>query len=127
LLDRARGVMSISIAILKVLSSHPDGRASFASLKADLAMLTTPEWSARMHQLGRRTGPISLFSMKLATRDANGWAITELGREYLRRLDGESEMSQVTDRPVLRVVVSRAVTKKPSEAKSQAVNVARSA
>ena len=40
--------MDLSIGILKVLASYPDGKASVSALKADLAMLATREWFDRM-------------------------------------------------------------------------------
>jgi hypothetical protein len=54
--------MSTSIAILKVLTSYPGGCASVASINADLRMLASPEWFARMRALGVRAGPVNLFS-----------------------------------------------------------------
>jgi hypothetical protein len=64
------------IAILKVLSSYPEGRATVAALNADLQMLASPDWFARMRALGARAGAVNLFSAKLVTRDAAGWTIT---------------------------------------------------
>jgi hypothetical protein len=72
--------MTTNIAILKVLSSYPDGQASLDALKGDLAMLSTREWSTRMRGLSALAGPISLFGDKLVNRDSlrldhhNGWA-----------------------------------------------------
>jgi hypothetical protein len=53
--------MTTNIAILKVLSSYPDGQASLVALKRDLAMLSTREWLARMRALSALAGQISLF------------------------------------------------------------------
>jgi hypothetical protein len=104
--------VSTSIAILKVLSSHPEGRASFESLKADLAILATPEWDARIRALGRRAGTVNIFSQKLATRGADGWAITPTGREFLDRLESGEVFAppQVSERPALRIVASKPAT-----------------
>ena len=85
--------MSTSIAILKVLSAHPEGRASFASLSADLQILASPEWFARLRALGIRAGSVNLFSSKLVTRDASGWAITDAGRDLLARLESGERMA----------------------------------
>ena len=95
--------MSTSIAILKVLSSYPEGRASVAALNADLQMLASPEWFARMRALGVRGGAVNLFSAKLVTRDGAGWTITDAGRNFIEQLEsGEDFMT----RPTLRLVSS---------------------
>jgi hypothetical protein len=86
--------MNVRIAILKVLSSYPDGRASYASLKADLAILSTGEWLARMRVLAARAGSIDIFKEKLATRDGYGWTITQAGREFLDRLESGEEVQR---------------------------------
>jgi hypothetical protein len=102
--------MSVSIAILKVLSSHKDGRASHASLKADLAMLGTREWLARMSVLRRRAGPINIFSREIVTRDDYGWTITQAGRELLDRLEQSEEIQrpEAPTKPQLRLVYAKA-------------------
>jgi hypothetical protein len=74
---------AIALAILRVLSAHPQGRASVDALKADLAMLASKEWFERMQALASRTGPVNLFSAGLVTRDSSGWSITDAGRRYL--------------------------------------------
>ena len=37
--------VSLQIAILKVLISHPEGRATIAALNSDLSILTTSGWN----------------------------------------------------------------------------------
>jgi hypothetical protein len=99
--------MSTSIAILKVLSSYPEGRATVASLNADLRMLASPEWFARMRVLGEWAGAVNLFSAKLVTRDAAGWTITDAGRDFIERLEsGETLATRPAERPALRLVSS---------------------
>lgn len=95
--------MSISVAILKVLSAHPGGRASVAALNVDLKILSSPEWYARMRAAGIRAGSVSLFGSKLVTRDASGWSITDAGRNLLARLESGE---RVAEGPVLRLVSS---------------------
>ena len=74
-----------------------------ASLNADLRMLASAEWYARMRALGIRAGTVKLFSARLVTRDASGWTITEVGRELLARLErGE----RVAEGPAVRLVSS---------------------
>lgn len=99
--------MSVSIAILKVLSSYPEGRAGYASLKSDLAILSTSEWLARMRTLARRAGPINLFSEMLVTRDAHGWTLTPAGRHFLDRLENGDDLRRPDPAwPGLRVITS---------------------
>jgi hypothetical protein len=100
--------MNLQIAILKVLSSYPDGRASYASLKSDLHMLSDLEWLNRMRALGARAGAVNIFSAKLAARDASGWTITEAGRDFLDRLERGEVIKKADDtqRVQLRVVSS---------------------
>jgi hypothetical protein len=118
--------MSVSIAILKVLSAY-EGRASYASLKASLEILNSPEWLGRMRTLGRKAGQVHLFSRKLATRNAEGWAITAEGRAFLERLETEEEVvAHRAERPELRVVVSNQIVEEV-EHKPTALKVVRSA
>lgn len=100
--------MSTSIAVLKVLSSYPDGRASLEALKADLAMLATREWTARMRRLAARAGAINLFTDKLARRDSDGWVITDAGRRLVAELEAEPAPAKPQERVALRLVSSKA-------------------
>ena len=63
--------MSLQIAILKVLVSHPGGRATIAALNSDLSILTTSgsEWSDRLKRLAARAPGIDVFSQRLILRD----------------------------------------------------------
>jgi len=81
-------VVSVHVAILKVLSSYPDGFAAPASLNADLAILSGSEdWTTRMRMLAARVQGLDIFSQKLVVRDALGWRITAAGRAMLDRLE----------------------------------------
>jgi hypothetical protein len=115
--------MNVSIALL--LSSYPDGRASYASLKSDLAMLSTPEWLARMRALGARAGSINIFSEKFATRDGFGWTITQAGRVFLKRLEnGEEPPSATIAAPAaLRVVSSTSPVARTASTKQARLKV----
>lgn len=121
--------MSVNIALLKILSSYPDGRASVASLKADFAILSTPEWLARMRVLRARAGPINIFSDKFVTRDAYGWTITQAGREFLDRLERseENRRTEAPTRPELRVVSSKSAAPPPRSLKQALMTLVRSA
>ena len=85
--------MSIQVAILKVLASHGDGRATLASLKRDIIILSTsgPDWDARIKRLARRVPSIDIFGDGLVLRDDEGWQITSAGREFLSALEAVSQ------------------------------------
>ena len=96
--------MTTKIAILKVLSSYPDGQASLDALKADLTILWTREWLARMRALSELAGPFSLFGDKLVTRNASGWTITKAGRDLLARVEHRAQL--LADKPELTLISS---------------------
>ena len=81
--------MSLQIAILKVLVSHPEGRATIAALNSDLCILNTsgPDWSDRLKRLAARAPGLDIFSQRLVLRDSSGWQITPEGRAFLDRLE----------------------------------------
>jgi hypothetical protein len=81
--------VSLQIAILKVLSSHPDGRASVGAIKSDLAVLTASgrDWSERVRRLASRAPNLDIFTQGLVRRDSNGWEIAPEGRDFLRSLE----------------------------------------
>lgn len=82
--------MSFQIAILKILSSRPDGRAGLAELKADLAILSTSgrEWTDRMKRLAACAPRLDIFSRKYVLREATHWQITIVGRDFLASIEG---------------------------------------
>lgn len=88
--------MSIQVAILKVLASHGNGRATLVSLKRDVAILSAsgPEWNARIKRLARRAGAIDIFGSSYVVRDEQGWQITAGGREFLRALEALTQDNQ---------------------------------
>ena len=81
--------MSLQIAILKVLSSHPGGHASITDIKSDLAVLTASgrEWNDRVKDLAQRAPNLDIFSQRLVSREPSGWTLAEKGREFLRNLE----------------------------------------
>jgi len=116
--------MSIQLGILHILASHPDGMASIASINADVCVLSGPDWSRKLRELARRSGPINLFADGLVTREAGGWRITAAGRDLIASLD--TPAANEANAPGLRLVSSRA---KPSTGKTEAarLTVARTA
>ena len=81
--------MSLQIAILKVLVSHPEGRATIAALNADLSILNTSgaDWTDRLRRLAARAPGLDIFSQRLVLRDSSGWQITPEGRAFLDWLE----------------------------------------
>ena len=81
--------MSLQIAILKVLVSHPDGRATIAALNSDLSILNTSgrDWTDRLKRLAARAPGLDIFSQRLVLRDNAGWQITDAGRAFLDALE----------------------------------------
>ncbi|MCG6205579.1 hypothetical protein LPW26_13090 [Rhodopseudomonas sp. HC1] len=81
-------VVSVHVAILKVLSTYPDGVASPVALNADLAVLSgSVDWTSRMRSYAARMPGLDIFTQKLVVRDRRGWQITETGRAVLDRLE----------------------------------------
>jgi len=97
--------VSIQVAILKVLASHDNGRATTASLKRDIAILATsgPEWSARTRRLAGRVGAIDILASGHVLCDGDGWEITAEGRDFLRALEAVTQDNRLfeVERPAL--------------------------
>ena len=91
--------MSIQVAILKVLASHGSGRATLASLKRDIVILSAsgPEWDARLKRLARRVPAIDIFGAGYVLRDEEGWQITSAGRDFIRGLEAVSQDNLPTE------------------------------
>lgn len=90
--------MSLQIAIIKVLSGHPDGRATLADLNADLAVLNVvADWTSRMRRLALRQPGIDIFSQGLVVRDSNGWTLTAKGFQILDSLERREKSDIPTD------------------------------
>jgi hypothetical protein len=85
--------VSIQVAILKVLASHGSGRATLASLKRDIAILSAsgPEWNARIKRLAGRIPVIDIFGNGHVLRDDEGWQITPSGRDFVRALEAVTQ------------------------------------
>jgi hypothetical protein len=81
--------VSLQIAILKVLTSHPEGRATVAALNSDLRILTTSgsDWTDRLKRLAARAPGLDIFGQRLVLRDSSGWQITPEGMAFLDRLE----------------------------------------
>lgn len=81
--------MSLQVAILKVLASYPDGRATIAEMKSDLAILAGAglEWSDRLRRLADRAPRLDIFAEGFVLRDTAGWQLTEAGQLMLEKLE----------------------------------------
>jgi hypothetical protein len=81
--------VSLQIAILKVLVSHPEGRATIAALNSDLCILNTSgsDWTDRLRRLAARAPGLDIFGQRSILRDSSGWQITPEGRAFLDWLE----------------------------------------
>ena len=89
--------MSLQVAILKVLVSHPEGRATIAALNSDLCILNTSgsDWTDRLRRLAARAPELDIFSKRLILRDSSGWQITPQGRAFLDWLESGAASANV--------------------------------
>jgi hypothetical protein len=55
-------------AILKVLVSHPEGRATIAALNSDLSILNTSGSDYRLRRLAARAPGLDIFGQRLVLR-----------------------------------------------------------
>lgn len=96
--------MSIQVAILKILASHGNGRATLASLKRDIIILTASggDWAARLKRLAARVHAIDIFGSGYVLRDDEGWEITVQGRNFLCALEAvtQDNRAAVVEPPV---------------------------
>jgi hypothetical protein len=88
--------VSIQVAILKVLASHGSGRATLASLKRDIIILSAsgPDWDARIKRLAQRVPAIDIFGV---LRDDEGWQIRPAGREFLSALEAVTQDNRLAE------------------------------
>jgi hypothetical protein len=82
-------VVSFQITVLKVLAGHPEGRASLADLRRAVGILISSgrDWTDRTKRLAARAPSLDIFSQSLMLRDAEGWQITEAGRNLLASIE----------------------------------------
>jgi hypothetical protein len=89
--------VSLQIAILKVLVSHPEGRATIAALNSDLSILHTSgsDWTNQLRRLAARAPRLDIFGQRLVLRDSSGWQITPEGRGFLDWLESGAASANV--------------------------------
>src|SRR3954453_11945336 len=73
---------SLQFSILKVLAGQPDGRATVADLNRYIALLSCPEWSARMMRLSTLTPDLDIFGSQYVVRNNAGWQLTVAGHGF---------------------------------------------
>jgi hypothetical protein len=115
---RSEGVgVSIQVAILKVLASHGNGRATLASLRRDIMVLTASgsDWSARLKRLAGRVPSIDIFGSGYVLHDREGWEITAAGREFLRKLEATTQDNHLVAAEPSASPALEAVERKPGE------------
>ena len=100
--------MSLQITVLKVLASHPEGRASIADLNRYIAILTCSgeDWSQRMRRLAARAPELNIFSSGYVLREPSGWQITAKGREFLSSIEAPTADPALTPAALPTTVVS---------------------
>lgn len=110
--------MSLQVAILKVLASYPEGKATLAAMKGDLAILAGAglAWSERLRRLAARVPDLVIFSQALVLRDDAGWKLTAAGREVLRSIEAPPLDAQAPAPEPTLVVVPPVVTGRPRPA-----------
>jgi len=93
--------VSLQIAILKVLVSHPEGRATIATLNSDLCILNTSgsDWMDRLRRLAARAPDLDIFGQGLILRDSSGWQITPDGMAFLDWLESGAASANVPAEP----------------------------
>jgi hypothetical protein len=80
--------VSLQVAILKVLSGHPHGRATINDMNSDLGILVgCKDWNGRMKRLAARAPDLDIFGQELVVRDVSGWQLTEAGRAALALME----------------------------------------
>ena len=81
--------MNFQVTVLKILVSYPDGFATMADLKRDMAILATSgrDWADRTKRLAMRVPELDIFSQGLIERLDGGWRITAKGRAVLALME----------------------------------------
>ena len=87
--------VSLQVAIMKVLASYPDGRASVEAMNRDLAILAGAgaEWSQRLRRIAARAPSLDIFSEGYVVRDNAGWQLTDTGQKMLGTLEASARAS----------------------------------
>jgi hypothetical protein len=81
--------LNFQVTVLKILTSYPNGFATIAQLKRDMAILAASgrDWADRTKRLAARVPDLDIFSQRLVERNSQGWQITEKGQDLLKLLE----------------------------------------
>ena len=84
--------MNFQVTVLKLLAASPNGFATLAEIKRDMAILATsgPDWAERTKRMAARVSHLDIFSERLTERENGGWRITEKGRSVLELMEAQS-------------------------------------
>ena len=89
--------VNFQVTILKVLVSYPNGWATLADIKRDVAILATSgrEWSERTTRLAARVPDLEIFAQALVERVDGGWRITDAGRSALDLMERKPSAAEL--------------------------------
>jgi hypothetical protein len=81
--------VNFQVTVLKILVSYPDGHASMADIKRDMAILATSgqDWNKRTKRLAALVPDLDIFSQGLVERLDGRWRITDKGRSVLEMME----------------------------------------
>lgn len=98
---RYGATVNFQVSVLKVLVSYPQGLATIADLKRDMAILATSglDWAERTKRLAARVPDVDIFSQGLVERLNGGWRITAKGRAVLEVMEAHPTSLQATEPP----------------------------
>lgn len=91
--------MNFQVTVLKILVSYPDGFATMADLKRDMAILATSgrDWADRTKRLAASVPDLDIFSQGLVERENGGWKITVSGRTVLEFMEARPAVEPPTE------------------------------
>jgi len=103
--------VSLQFSILKVLAGQPDGRATVADLNRYIALLSCPEWSARMMRLSTLAPDLDIFGSQYVVRDNAGWQLTVAGHAFLVAIESLASAPPDQDITPVEVIVNVALAR----------------
>jgi hypothetical protein len=81
--------MNFQVSIMRILSGYPNGLATSADLKRDLAILATSgqDWATRSRKLAAVFPSLDIFKLRFVERYCFGWRLTKKGRIALEMME----------------------------------------
>jgi hypothetical protein len=119
------GPVNFQVTVLKVLVSYPDGFATLADLKRDMAILATSgrDWTERTKRLAARMPDLDIFSQDLVERQDGGWRITEKGRSVLEMMEARPATAEAPEQSTPELVKAPKPISSPVPPAPTAVNL----